>query len=251
MLRRSVAALAVGLNCVYDATNLSAKRRANLISEISRRVSDVKPIAVVIATPIEVCLKRNAARERSVPTNVIFSMLKRFEMPALWEGFDEIRVYGNDKPDGVLNANELMHIAERMEQDNPHHSLTVGGHMQKAYTLYMTQFFDANYWIAQAILWHDIGKIYCKTFTNMRGEPTDIAHFYGHANVSAYIYLSLLAVANINGTLRGGDELIVNLIQHHMDFFNDEKYLEKIKEKYGADFYKKLEIIHKYDLLAH
>lgn len=251
MLRRTVAALYAGMNCIYDATNLSAKRRANLIKEICRQVKDVHYEAVVMATPIDNCLVRNAARERSVPTYVIFSMLKRFEMPALWEGFDEIKVYGNDKPDGVLNANELMHIAERMEQNNPHHTLTVGHHMQKAYTLYMTQFFDANYWIAQAILWHDIGKIYCKTFTNMCGEPTDIAHFYGHANVSAYIYLSLLAVANINGTLRGGDELIVNLIQHHMDFFNDEKYLEKVRERYGDEFMKQLAIVHTYDIAAH
>jgi hypothetical protein len=50
--------------------------------------------------------------------------------------------------------------------------------MQKAYTLYTTQFFDANYWIAQAILWHDIGKIYCKTFISR--------HFLGTGDIKNY-----------------------------------------------------------------
>ena len=251
MFRRTIAALNLNLNCVYDATNLSSKRRANLIKEIRRLYPSTTIEAIVMATPFHICIRRNFERERTVPFNVMLSMMKRFEMPAKWEGFDEIKVYGNDQVDGVLRANELAHIAGRMEQDNSHHTLTVGHHMQKAYTLYMTQVFDANYWIAQAILWHDVGKVYCKTFTNMRGERTDEAHYYGHANVSAYIYLSLLAIANINGTLHPGDELVVNLIQNHMAFFNDEKYLEKIKERFGLDFYSKLEIVHKFDIASH
>ena len=251
MLRRSVAALAAGLNCVYDATNLSAKRRANLISEISRRVSDVKPIAVVIATPITECLKRNMSRERHVPTEVIHSMAKRFEMPAYWEGFEEIRVYGNESPHGIKAMNDYLEMAVRMEQDNPNHSLTVGHHMQKAYALYNTEAVQPKYAIAQALYFHDIGKIYCKTFRNSRGELTDIGHFYNHENIGAYLYLSLVAVANINGHLRPSDETIVNLIQHHMDFFKGEKYLEKIKERFGKTFFDQLKEVHKYDLLAH
>ena len=123
--------------------------------------------------------------------------------------------------------------------------------MQKAYALYTTEVPNFNYAVSQALCLHDIGKIFCKTFRNSRGEITDVAHFYNHENIGAYLYLSLMAVANINGTLRATDELAVNLIQHHMDFFKGEKYLEKVKARFGNDFFEMLEIIHKYDLLAH
>lgn len=252
MLRRTLAALATGVNCIYDATNLVAKRRANLIKEIRRHYPDTRIEAIVMATPYSECLKRNLARERHVPAGVILAMMKRFEMPAEWEGFDEIRVYGNEKPSNINIANELIKIAEHMNHDNHHHSLTVGHHMQKAYTLYTTKnMCNYNYSIGQAILYHDLGKIYCKSFTNFRGEPTDEAHFYGHENVSTYLYLTLLSVADINGTLRPCDKLTINLIQHHMCYFKDEKYLEKVRERYGDEFMKQLAIVHIYDVAAH
>lgn len=252
MLRRTLAALAAGVDCIYDATNLVAKRRANLIKEIRRHYPDTHIEAIVMATPYFECLKRNLARERHVPAYVIQSMMKRFEMPAEWEGFDEIRVYGNEKPNNVNIANELIKIAERMNHDNHNHSLTVGHHMQKAYALYTTEsIHNSNYSVGQAILFHDIGKIYCKSFTNFHGDPTDEAHFYNHENVSAYLYLSLLAISNINGILRPCDKLAINLIQHHMDYFKGEKYLDKVREHYGDDFMEKLAIVHKYDMASH
>ena len=192
------------------------------------------------------------ARERHVPTNVILAMMKRFEMPAEWEGFDEIRVYGNEKPNNISIANELIKIAERMNHDNHNHSLTVGHHMQKAYALYTTENMrNSNYSVGQAILWHDIGKVYCKAFTDYHGNPTDEAHYYGHEYASAYLYLSLLAISNINGTLRPCDKLTINLIQHHMDHFKGENYLDKVRERYGDDFMEKLAIVHRYDIAAH
>lgn len=255
MYRRTVNAIVAGFNCVYDATNLSSKRRAALIKNFKSNKSipsDTCYEAVVIATPFDECVKRNYNRERRVPYNVILSMMKRFEMPAEWEGFDKIRVFNNENPTGVLKFNELLKIAEHLSQDNSHHTLTVGGHMGKASTLYFydnyTKDFDRN--ISYALSYHDVGKIYCKQFTDARGNPSDEAHFYGHENVSAYLYLSLLAIANINGKLRENDKEIINLIQYHMAFYKDEKYLEKILQRYGQDFMNKLAIFHIYDTLA-
>ena len=37
---------------------------------------------------------------------------------------------------------------------------------------------------------HDIGKVFTKTFKNMRGMDTETAHFYGHENCGAYLYLT-------------------------------------------------------------
>lgn len=252
MYRRTMNALIAGCNVYYNATNLVAKRRANLIKEIRRHYPDTHIEAIVMATPYFECLKRNMTRERHVSTNVILAMMKRFEMPAEWEGFDEIRVYGNEKPSNINMANELIKIAERMNHDNHNHSLTVGHHMQKAYALYTTENMrNSNYSVGQAILFHDIGKVYCKAFTDYHGSPTDEAHFYGHEYVSAYLYLSLLAISNINGTLRPCDKLTINLIQHHMIFFGGEKRIETIRQRYGDDFMEKLAIVHRYDIAAH
>lgn len=251
MLRRTLAALGTNMNCIYNATNLSSKRRANLIKEVRRNYPDTRFEAIVMATPYEECLKRNLRRERHVPAYVILSMMKRFEMPAKWEGFDEIKVYGNDNPNSINKMQKLLDIAVRMEHNNPHHILTVGNHMQKAFILYNIEVHNLRYAIAQSLLLHDVGKIYCKTFRNTKGDLTDIAHFYNHENVSAYLFLSLVAVADINGKLRPSDMEITNLIQHHMDFFKGEKHLAKVKERYGEDFYKNLEIVHKYDIAAH
>ena len=254
MYRRTVNGIIAGFNVCYDATNLSSKRRAALIKNFKSNKSipsDTRYEAVVIATPFDECIRRNYNRERRVPYNVILSMMKRFEMPADWEGWDEILVFGNDRPENITKAAKFMTMAEHIPHDNPHHTLTIGHHMQKAYALYTTQQRNFDYAISQAILWHDISKPYCKTFTDMRGEKTDIAHYYGHANASAYLYLSWLAVANINGTLRPIDVEIVNLIQHHMIFFDGEKRVEIIKQRYGQDFIEKLKIVHKYDILAH
>jgi len=256
MYRRTVNGIVAGLNVCYDATNLSSKRRAALIKNFKSNKSipsDTRYEVAVIATPYTECLKRNLARERHVPAYVIHSMMKRFEMPADWEGWDEILVFGNNNPAGVMHFNELLKIAEHLSQDNSHHTLTVGGHMEKASALYFcdnfTKDFDRN--IAYALLYHDIGKIYCKQFRDSRGNPSDEAHFYNHENVSAYLYLSLLAIANINGELRENDMEIIQLIQHHMDFYKDKKYLEKILQRYGQDFMNKLAILHIYDSQAH
>lgn len=256
MYRRTVNGIVADLDVVYDATNVSSKRRAALLKSFKSNKAipkDTRYEVVVIATPYTECLKRNLARERHVPAKVILSMMKRFEMPAEWEGWDEIRVYGNDNPRGIEKFQELMKAAETMEQDNPYHTLTVGRHMEAAATGYYHDYargdFDKNTFLA--ISYHDLGKIYCKTFYNMRGEKTDIAHFYNHENVGAYLYLSLMGVADLNGKLREDDFEIVQLIQHHMACFKGEKYLNKVKERFGEEFYNKLNVVHKYDTAAH
>ena len=40
--------------------------------------------------PVEICLERNASRERVVPPEAIHAMAARFEVPELEEGFSRI-----------------------------------------------------------------------------------------------------------------------------------------------------------------
>jgi len=72
---------------VHDQTNLTAKKRKNLI----RDLDGYNIIAVCFDIPEELHRKRIASRpDKHVPDHVMESMRKSFEIPTLDEGFDEI-----------------------------------------------------------------------------------------------------------------------------------------------------------------
>jgi hypothetical protein len=78
----------------------------------------------------------------------------------------------------------------------------------------------------------------------MKGEVTPIAHYYSHENVGAYLYLTYCYKDST-------DLYIANLIQHHMDFFKGEKYLQKIADRFGEEFMRDLTLLHEADINAH
>ena len=83
-----------GDNVVFDATNINAKRRKELVDEM-RPYFDVI-ICKWFSTPLLTCKLRNAQRERQVPYEVLERMAENFQRPTLDEGFDlveEIRNY--------------------------------------------------------------------------------------------------------------------------------------------------------------
>ena len=53
--------LSKGRNVVYDATNISWKRRRAFLNEL--RKIECKKIAVIVATPYDECVERNKNRE--------------------------------------------------------------------------------------------------------------------------------------------------------------------------------------------
>ena len=65
------ARLARGLTCVVDATNTEAHVRRQLLAAARRH--GVPAVAVIVSTPLPVCLERNAARpaDRRVPQEVV------------------------------------------------------------------------------------------------------------------------------------------------------------------------------------
>lgn len=81
-------------NVVFDATNINRKRRAELVKQM-RPYFDVI-ICKWFHTPYDICYQRNQARERQVPTEVLYRMFMNFEEPTKDEGWDlieEIRNY--------------------------------------------------------------------------------------------------------------------------------------------------------------
>ena len=67
--RRIKACLKSGKSAIYDACNIAYKRSMAFIQELKN--IPCEKICILMATPYEECLKRNAERERKVPEEVI------------------------------------------------------------------------------------------------------------------------------------------------------------------------------------
>lgn len=79
-------ALAQGKDVIYDATNVTRKTRRNII----KTFADAEHVCVYVNTTKEECMKRNAQRDRVVPTEVIERMASKLVVPTEDEGFVKI-----------------------------------------------------------------------------------------------------------------------------------------------------------------
>ena len=73
-----------------DATNLTRKDRRTYIK--TAELHDAAIEAIFFDTPEEVCMQRNASRNRVVPPEAIADMARRFQPPSFEEGFFRITV---------------------------------------------------------------------------------------------------------------------------------------------------------------
>lgn len=95
--KRVLQDLVDGKDVVYDATNINYKRRIGFLDRVrALHKHDLRTVCLFMATPYEVCLKRNNNRERSVPESVIQKMYFKFDVPMMAEGWDEIRIVGDE-----------------------------------------------------------------------------------------------------------------------------------------------------------
>lgn len=240
--------LSEGRNVIYDATNIDSKRRKAFLQEI--KGLNVFKKCILAVKPYEECVAQNASRERSVPEYVIRKMLLNFTIPQWYEGWDDIEIIHNMKHD--YNYIDLFERIDTISQDNPHHTFTIGLHCKSCSTYVCSYFIEkgiqADRNLITAALMHDIGKEFTKEFKNYKGEPTDIAHYYHHHNVSAYLSLFYLSYLSEYDLLD-----VVNYIQWHMQpfFIETEKAKKKFIKLVGQEFYDKLMILHEADKMAH
>lgn len=244
--------LLAGTSCVYDATNLSRKRRKSFLKDLP---AGVKKIAVVAATELDIILEQNASRNRKVPEDVIMRMYKQMTLPRLDEGWDSIRMIAH--PKNIKTLGEYLYDAYGVDHDNPHHSANIFDHMIKAgayaYTHGEEKGLDKHQICLahSAALFHDIGKPTVKSRLKMNGEMDDKSHYYNHAEIGAYM---MACCANqFSGDKQHSllADMIV-LTQWHMEAFADpDHYLENFEKTYGEPLRKVFELVHEADLHAH
>lgn len=249
--KRVHALLAEGKDVIYDATNLSRKRRKNFIKELP---ADVEKIAVVAATELDIILAQNANRMRNVPEEVIMRMFKQMTLPRHDEGWDKISMLAH--PSNKKTLGEYLYDAYGVDHDNPHHSANIFDHMLLA-SSYANEHADEaglskdeKHLARMAALFHDIGKPLVKSRVKMNGDVDDKSHYYNHAEIGAYY----MACCSNQFTDKRHDFLINMLIitQWHMEFFADpDDVLTRFEENYGKDMRKVFELVHEADLNAH
>ena len=176
-------------------------------------------------------------------------MLCNFECPNYWEGWDEILPIIHETP-YKFPFNETIDF----NQDSPHHTRTLYDHMIAA-----SQFaIDNNYpeHLVKILKYHDIGKLYVKAFENRKGEKTEFAHYYGHENYSAYLYLTEMCCGK-SLTENEFKQILyeANLINCHMrplNVWKDSPNAQKNdKALFGEKFMQELLLVNKADRFAH
>jgi predicted kinase len=81
--------VAVGRPATYvDATHLTRWERKPYIQLARRHACQIE--ALFFDVPVEVCMARNQLRERVVPSQAIWEMSRKMQIPVMEEGFDRV-----------------------------------------------------------------------------------------------------------------------------------------------------------------
>lgn len=240
MFYRTKIGLLAGAHVIYDATNLSRKRRINFLKQLPH----CEKRATVFAVPFEICCERNSSRERVVPQHAMERMYRSFQPPHYAEGFSDIKIIGSIDTDALyIYKCEEENI--KTPHDNPHHTFSCGTHCLEAMR-YIKNKYPNEVDLQMAARFHDVSKYKCKVFHNAKGESTKEAHYYNHENVSAYDFMVYYFLMPSNRVIH-----ISNLIANHMVFYAGEKAMEKTRNFYGLKFWEDLKKVHEADKAAH
>lgn len=252
MNKRTKDYLKNGVSVIYDATNISSKKRISFLKELKK--IKCKKACIYFAISPNACMNNDCLRDRQVGYEVIEKMYKNLQIPMYHEGWDEITIIGErgDKYKFDLNKinnyeaftnilyNPITNECINFAQDNPHHTLSVSRHMYYVYN--DVTFNNGNDFLRIASILHDIGKPYCKAFK----EGGRYANYYNHENVSAQLAIRLLLKSGYS------DEDIIKIatyIQLHMRLLNaTDKGKEKLLNLVGNDMYDDLLILRNADI---
>lgn len=233
--KRTIAALKSGQDVVYDATNLNAKRRGSFLRHLNRNVDDLELECHLVVAEPQCCLDNQFTRKRQVPEYAVRRQLTCFQMPTMAEGWTKpIYVHNPFYREGLLD--EMTQAMVGVSQKGPWHQETLDAHniLVEAHAKAM----GYSPIVVEMAKYHDIGK----PFTRTVGDDGR-THFFGHANVGAYSYLSAVAPT---GELAHDTWYRAMMIAHHMDFMVNPNH-ERLLRELGPKLYRDLMQLHHAD----
>ena len=249
--RRIKDCLREGNSVTYDATNINYKQRMAFLAEL-KNIPCFKR-CIVMATPYEECLKRNAQRERKVPVHVIERMYRQFDIPWYHEGWDDIEVEYGEYENYFGWPWDWVESVDDYDQHNSHHDLTLGKHCRKTVRnvdkiCAERKGIICSTELRYAAMLHDEGKCFTQTFKNGKDEISDQAHYYNHEHCSSYDSLFY--------EMPCYELYVATLIRWHMQPYlwerdNNEKMHNKYKTLWGENLYNDIMLLHKADKEAH
>ena len=252
MKKEALIALKNDFDVVYDATNLSKKRRSDIIKRA--KMCDAEVNAYLCCTPINIILERNLTRqERQIPWDKLIQMIQNIEPPMYYEGFDNIYLIDGGMYNDVYDYNFLIKDCVDYKQDNPYHHETLEEHIKavvkRAEDLgkNLKLRIDAEI-LRQAARYHDVLKPYTRQFNDKKGYYT----YYNHEKISAYAFFCHVRKQNFiddfnRVRLSDSSYQIGALILNHMEWYRRED-MTPIKEMFDDDdLYHLLELLHEAD----
>lgn len=226
------------IDVIYNATNLSRKRRIALINEMNK-YADVD--CVLCLTSIGEIFDRNLTRcERHIPEEKLLQMIHSIDIPLKYEGYNSIfYINTNSLTNEESFLDWFYSIGNNYDQHNEHHNATLGEHLNLTSEFAYKKSNDKILKIAGRF--HDVGKPYSRQWNEEKQKYT----YYDHHKISAYLYL--LFNTYQDDTYNSYQEIpndvleIATLIYHHMDKFVGN--LDKTRELIGDELFNKLQIL--------
>lgn len=225
--RRIKSNLIEGKDVILDATNVSLKDR-NRTMLAAQGIPNVDTKCVVVLATVEDCMEHQKNRERQVPKYAIIRQMSRFQLPTAREGWTNITFYNTSTEKDL--ANRLVQQLDGFTQTGKWHTEDALQHTQ------MVSEYVQEHWndpiLMESALMHDVGKYYTREV-----DEEGNMHFFGHAGVSAYLYLT----AYVHDTYADKKTLQVEqIIEKHMTIKQTELNTNKFKQTVGNEIYERL-----------
>ena len=228
-------------NVIFDATNLSTKSRIVAMNCVKK--FECFKLCYVMTTPLNICKRQNANRERVVPVEVIDKQVRSFQIPYWEEGWDEIVL--DRWPKEVINSLKvgwnirddkdiLFKIMTGFNQRNSHHVYTLDEHCWRT-AVQVGKRYWKNRPMMRAATIHDIGKLY----TGELKEDGVNYSYKGHHSYGTYCLLQnidYLGFNNLNDVLE-----CLFYVNYHMEPFQwtaRDKEGKVKKDESGHEFIK-------------